>query len=181
MEALHLRNAEALDAMLEDGWLGASHVGHDGAAAAWRIVQHAISRPAFQRRCIELRRAAVEAREADPSQLAMLVDRVRSFEGRPQLYGTQFDWDDDGRLIPRGIRWILSCAFSPSAFFRSRRLAASPSPRTVLFGCHLLGKDSRDVCAEASKQIDLFGVRGGKVSHLSKGLRYYPRPTKVHA
>ena len=30
----------------------------------------------------------------------MLEDRIRSFEGRPQRYGTQFDWDEQGRLSP---------------------------------------------------------------------------------
>ena len=28
----------------------------------------------------------------------MLEDRIRFFEGRPQRYGTQFDWDADGSL-----------------------------------------------------------------------------------
>ena len=30
----------------------------------------------------------------------MLEDRIRTFEGRPQRYGTQFDWDEHGRLSP---------------------------------------------------------------------------------
>jgi hypothetical protein len=33
----------------------------------------------------------------------MLDDRIRVFEGRPQRYGTQFDWDDAGRLTPLPI------------------------------------------------------------------------------
>lgn len=28
----------------------------------------------------------------------MLEDRIRCFEGRPQRYGTQFDWDEHGEL-----------------------------------------------------------------------------------
>ena len=30
----------------------------------------------------------------------MLEDRIRFFEGRPQRYGTQLDWDADGTLSP---------------------------------------------------------------------------------
>jgi hypothetical protein len=28
------------------------------------------------------------------------VDRIRFFEGRPQLYGTQFDWNENGEMNP---------------------------------------------------------------------------------
>ena len=30
----------------------------------------------------------------------MLEDRIRFFEGRPQRYGTQLDWDAEGNLSP---------------------------------------------------------------------------------
>ena len=33
----------------------------------------------------------------------MLEDRILSFEGKPQRYGTQFDWDEDGLLDPLPI------------------------------------------------------------------------------
>jgi hypothetical protein len=33
----------------------------------------------------------------------MLEDRIRTFEGRPLRYGTQFDWDADGELSPLPI------------------------------------------------------------------------------
>ena len=33
-----------------------------------------------------------------PLEVAMLEDRIRTFEGRPQRYGTQFDWDEHGHL-----------------------------------------------------------------------------------
>ncbi len=43
---------------------------------------------------------AVIENEADPKSLAYLTDRVAVFEGNPQLYGTQFDWDENGELSP---------------------------------------------------------------------------------
>ena len=100
MEALHISNAHELEAALAMGWPGRSRVGEDGAAAAWLIAQHAISLPAFQRRCLALLAKAVEGDEAPVRQLAYLTDRIRMFEGRPQIYGTQFDWDDQGQMSP---------------------------------------------------------------------------------
>ena len=100
MEALHRRNAARLRALIElHGWPGRSLVGVDAAAAAWRIVQHAIGEPDFMRASLDLLRDALEKGEADPIHVAMLEDRIRVFEGRLQLYGTQYDWDDDHKAM----------------------------------------------------------------------------------
>ena len=81
------------------GWPGRARVGEDGASAAWRIVQHAIGEPALLRGCLPLLQAAVAEGEADPTEMAMLEDRIRVFEGRPQRYGTQYDWSEDGAAM----------------------------------------------------------------------------------
>lgn len=102
MEAVHRRNAARLREVLERvGWPGRALVGDDGASAAWRIVQHAIGEPALLRGCLPLLQAAAARGEADPAEVAMLEDRIRVYEGRPQRYGTQYDWSDDGSaLVP---------------------------------------------------------------------------------
>jgi hypothetical protein len=101
MQAVHDANAARLAAMLEaHGWPGERQVGREGAEAAWRIVQHAIAQPAFQRRALELVQAAVSRGDAPALHAAMLEDRIRILEGRPQRYGTQFDWDADGHMSP---------------------------------------------------------------------------------
>lgn len=100
MEAVHIANARALEPFLESGWPTVAQVGEDGQRAAWLIVQHAISLPPFQRRCCELLAAAVARGDVPGWQLAMLTDRVCTLEGRPQRYGTQFDWDAAGDLSP---------------------------------------------------------------------------------
>lgn len=101
MQAVHDRNAARLDALIEDGgWPSAGKVGPQAAAAAWSIVVHAIARPDFQRRCLALLWQEAEAKRVPPRQAAMLEDRVRVFEGRPQLYGTQLDWLEDGSIGP---------------------------------------------------------------------------------
>jgi hypothetical protein len=104
MEAVHRRNVIRLRAIVEQrGWPGKSLVGHDGAAAAWVIVQHAIGEPEQMRWFLPRLESAARAGEADAKQLAMLVDRIRVLEGRPQLYGTQYDWGPDGQsMVPIG-------------------------------------------------------------------------------
>ena len=101
MEAVHRRNAARLRELIaEHGWPGASLAGADGAEAAWLIVQHAIGEPDFVRSSLELLRGAAGRGEAPAWQAAMLEDRIRMFEGRPQRYGTQLRPDTDGVARP---------------------------------------------------------------------------------
>lgn len=101
MRAVHSANADRLAAILDrHGWPGERQVGRGGAEAAWLIVLHAIACPALQRRALGLLRAAVDRGDAPPLHPAFLDDRIRVFEGRPQLYGTQVDWDSAGCLSP---------------------------------------------------------------------------------
>jgi hypothetical protein len=104
MREVHERNATRLHRILDEhGWPGRSVVGERAAEAAWLIVQHAIGDPALQRRSLALLRDAAAAGEAPRLQVAMLEDRIRAFEGRGQLYGTQFDWDARGEMSPLPI------------------------------------------------------------------------------
>jgi hypothetical protein len=101
MEEVHLRNAAALEAIIQKyGWPTEQLVGQQGAEAAWRILQHAISLPDLQRRGLASLQKAVANGESPPWQAAMLEDRICTLEGRPQIYGTQFDWDAKGVMSP---------------------------------------------------------------------------------
>ena len=101
MAAVHERNARRLRQVIESvGWPGTDLVGRDGAEAAWLILQHAIGEPDLLRRTLPLLEAAAREGRADPAHAAMLEDRIRFFEGRPQRYGTQLDWDAEGNLSP---------------------------------------------------------------------------------
>ena len=103
MAEVHHRNAVRLAALMKDmGWPGRSVVGREAADAAWLVLQHSIGDPAVMRRGLELLRSLPPG-EVDPIQLAMLEDRVRTFSGLPQIYGTQFDWDERGEMQPRPI------------------------------------------------------------------------------
>lgn len=113
MAEVHRRNAEALDALVDEhGWPGRSLVGSEGAQAAWIVAQHAIGSPAFQRKSLKLLKEAVARGEVEPVYVAYLEDRICFLERRPQRYGTQFDWDEDGQLSP----WTLEDPARVDAF-----------------------------------------------------------------
>ena len=104
MQAVHDANAAVLEAILAGrAWPTRSLVGEDGAEAAWRILQHAIAQPNLLRRALPLLEAAAARGELPAWQPAFLSDRIRTFEGRPQIYGTQFDWDANGEMSPLPI------------------------------------------------------------------------------
>ncbi len=98
MRALHEANADRLAAIIaQHGWPGPDFVGEEASGAAWLVVQHAISRPALMRQVRDLTRGSPAIAAA---HWAMLDDRIAVFEGRDQLYGTQFDWDAAGEMNP---------------------------------------------------------------------------------
>lgn len=100
MEDIHNKNADALALIIDEyGWPTKSLVDSDGTQAAWLILQHAIGKPDFQRKCLEI----LGHSDVDPSSLACLEDRINVFEGKKQIYGTQFDWDQSGKLCPSPI------------------------------------------------------------------------------
>ena len=100
MEAIHRRNAARLrDIIAEHGWPGRASVGDEGAAAAWLVAQHAIGEPDFQRRVLPLLEQAARRGDIPIWQPAYLIDRIRMFEGWPQVYGTQMAPDANGEMV----------------------------------------------------------------------------------
>src|ERR1700733_12308505 len=102
MEAVHIANATRLRELIaRHGWPGESIAGKDGAEAAWLVVQHAIGEPEFQREMLRLIQACAGAKRVPLWHTAYLEDRIAMYEGRPQVYGTQWiDDPRDGRLRP---------------------------------------------------------------------------------
>src|SRR3954468_270010 len=94
MAEVHRRNAAGLIEVIEEhGWPGRSLVGEDGTEAACLVLHHAIGDPPLQRLGLQLLRQAAAVGEVAAAHAALLEDRICFFEGRPQRYGTQFDWD----------------------------------------------------------------------------------------
>lgn len=101
MQDLHNKNAEVLDEIISHiGYPTVDKVGKEAAEAAWLIIQHAIARPDFMRTCMKLLENSAPETNAEKINMACLSDRIAVFEDRPQLYGTQFDWDENGQLSP---------------------------------------------------------------------------------
>lgn len=101
MEKLHNNNATLLnDIIAVIGYPTIDKVGQEASEAAWLIIQHSIGQPSFMRKCAVLLKDAVDENRVDPKNLAFLTDRIAIFEGEPQLYGTQFDWNENGELMP---------------------------------------------------------------------------------
>jgi len=102
MEALHNQNALHLDQIIETiGYPTPAKVGEEGSAAAWLIIQHAISQPPFMKKCLDLLKQTHPSDTETLQQVAYLSDRIAVFENQPQLYGSQFDWDQEGHLSPQ--------------------------------------------------------------------------------
>jgi hypothetical protein len=101
MAKIHNKNAEILNEIINTiGYPTVEKVGKEASEAAWLVIQHSIGKPDFMKKCLELLAFAVRENKASSKSLAYLTDRVAVFEGNPQLYGTQFDWDENGELCP---------------------------------------------------------------------------------
>lgn len=99
MEKLHNRNAKILDNIIDTiGYPTVDKVGKEASEATWLVIQHSIAQPNFMRKCVKLLENAVNENKAGPLNLAYMTDRIAVSEGKQQLYGTQFDWDENGEL-----------------------------------------------------------------------------------
>jgi hypothetical protein len=78
----------------EHGWPDKRLVGSDAASAVFLLVQHADRDVSFQKEYLQWLERAYHAGELSAGAgeaVALLSDRVRTNEGRPQLYGTQVE------------------------------------------------------------------------------------------
>ncbi len=102
MSKLHQENAQTLDEIMNSiGYPTIDKVGKEGSYAAWLVIQHAIGLPKFMKKSAHLLEKAVCEGRANPVNLAYLKDRIAVLEGKPQSYGTQFDWDESGKMSPQ--------------------------------------------------------------------------------
>jgi hypothetical protein len=101
IEELCAENAVWLEKIISQlGWPGLSQVDYEGAEAAWYIAQNAISMPQFMRGALQLMHQELENENVPHWQYAYLADAIKFFEGKPQRYGTQFDWNREGAMVP---------------------------------------------------------------------------------
>jgi len=88
MQAIDSENTARMKEIIKrHGWPGPELVGEDGTEAAFLLVQHADHR--LQKQALPLVRKAYRAHKLSGQDYALLLDRVRIGEGKPQVYGTQ--------------------------------------------------------------------------------------------
>jgi hypothetical protein len=103
LDELNRANSSRLRQMIAVfGWPGLALVGEQGARAAWRLALHSYAEPEFMRQCRDLIDRATERDDAPRWQFAIIDDRIRVYEGRPQQYGTQLRHGPQG-LEPHPI------------------------------------------------------------------------------
>ncbi|PQJ33023.1 hypothetical protein BST92_14310 [Nonlabens arenilitoris] len=103
MEQLHIKNADQLDEIINlIGYPTIEKVGQEASEAAWLIIQHAISKPDFIKKCVQLLQHT-DHNDTVKLNIDYLTDRIAVFEEKQQLYGTQFDWDENGELSPQAF------------------------------------------------------------------------------
>lgn len=87
------------------GWLGIDLVGRDGMSAGLMLVQHGDRHVPLQKEYLLGLERAFHAGKLFPEAadaVALLTDRVRVNEGRPQVYGTQVSFEN-GRAVLKPI------------------------------------------------------------------------------
>jgi hypothetical protein len=104
IDALFRKNTARLKPILRaHGWPQMRRDGEEVAKGAFLLVQHADADVAFQREVLPRLGRAAEAGDAKREWVALLTDRVRVNDGRPQVYGTQMTHDANGLAIPKPI------------------------------------------------------------------------------
>ena len=84
-------NTQILKDIIEQiGWPTRSKVGEEASNVAWILAQHSDYDHQFQKDCLDLMQKA-ESGEVKLKHIAYLIDRTYKNEGKPQLYGTQFE------------------------------------------------------------------------------------------
>jgi hypothetical protein len=101
MRKVHNENASRLEEIFNTiGIPTVEKVGIEAYKACWFIVQHSIEHPEFMKRYKAALKDIAKQSKIYQVDLAYLSDRINFFEGRPQKYGTQFDWDDNYEMSP---------------------------------------------------------------------------------
>lgn len=74
------------------GWAGPDVLGKNGSNTIFLVIQHNDLKS--QEKFLPIMKEAVKKGNAAGSDLALLVDRIEMFNGRPQIYGSQIQMKD---------------------------------------------------------------------------------------
>ena len=86
------------------GFVGFDLAGEEGSQNFWLMVQHSDHNPDFQKEVLEKMKIQVDKQNAKPSNYGLLIDRVNLNTGKPQIYGTQVDYNFDiAQAFPKNL------------------------------------------------------------------------------
>lgn len=86
-------NQIKVSAILDEyGWLGSDKIGGKANVAFFAVLQHSNSKT--QEKYLPIMKEAVKKGNANGEDLALLIDRIEMFNGRPQVYGSQIQYID---------------------------------------------------------------------------------------
>jgi hypothetical protein len=88
----------------EKGFPTAAQVGNEGVHLAWVLLQHADQDPKLQSELLPVLEQRFSAGELPANDWARITDRVLVADGKPQRYGTQFDWFAGDFKLPEPSR-----------------------------------------------------------------------------
>lgn len=92
-------NSEHLEKIIDEiGWPTRSLLGDVAAAQAWSIATYSPD-PKRHAKYLALIKASKEMME-EKSYVAHFEDQLRTCSGKPELYGTGFTTDNEGKFIP---------------------------------------------------------------------------------
>ena len=104
MSALDAENLRTFKALLDRwGWFNRSVWGDNADSDAWLLVQHVDEDLSFQKHVLTLLEPLVQTGGTDPSNFALLYDRVAVNGRRLQRFGTQGYCVGPGKWAPRPI------------------------------------------------------------------------------
>ena len=78
------------------GWLSAEQISTEANSTLFMVIQHAPVE--FQLKYLPVMKKAVDEKKAKASDYALLVDRTNMFQGKLQIYGSQFNYDAKGNI-----------------------------------------------------------------------------------
>ncbi|MGZ8294975.1 MAG: DUF6624 domain-containing protein [Telluria sp.] len=78
------------------GWPSKELVGEDASRGAFLVAQHAPDDLDFMKEVFSYIEADYRKQKASPSQYALMYDRIKMLEGKPQRFGTQFNINASG-------------------------------------------------------------------------------------
>lgn len=155
IRAIDYAHAQRLQEIVDHiGWPTRELVGLKATQAAYMVIQHAGDDIEFQNRCLALMVDLVEEGELPASYVALLTDRIRVFQHKPQVFGTQMMMakNELGLLVPTPTVPIED----PSQLDNRRKLMGMPPHREFVSAIAIAYEASKVEAGSAFANVPTF-------------------------